>query len=283
MQDFLNSLLNAAMGIRILDVVDIAIVAFAIYKIINYISNTRAKQLVKGIGILVGALLISDILNLYTVHFILSNVMTYGILAIVVIFHPELRRALEMLGRHQFFNIKKLTVTEKDSIKEMISQLCRSLEFFSLNKVGALIVLERDTALGYIIENGTKVDAELSAMLLETIFYEGSALHDGAVVIRDERVYAAGCVLPLSRNDALDRTLGTRHRAGIGITETSDAITIIVSEETGIISMANEGKLFRYLDIRTVEKNLYNMFMSEGEEDESSNSLLNIFRRKKNG
>ena len=135
MQDFINSLLNAAMGIRILDVIDIAIVAFAIYKIINYISNTRAQQLVKGIGILVGALLISDVLNLYTVHFILSNAMTYGILAIVVIFHPELRRALEMLGRHQFFNIKKLTGTEKDSIKEMIAQLCRSLEFFSLNKV----------------------------------------------------------------------------------------------------------------------------------------------------
>ncbi|MBR5228590.1 MAG: diadenylate cyclase CdaA [Firmicutes bacterium] len=282
MQAFFNSLLDSIMGIRILDIVDIAIVAFAVYKIINYISKTRAQQLVKGIGILLGALLVSDVLNLYTVHFILSNAMTYGILAIVVIFHPELRRALEMLGRQKFFNIKTLTSTEKDSIKDMISQLCRSLEYFSANKIGALIVLERDTALGEIIENGTKVDAELSAMLLETIFYEGSALHDGAVVVRDERIYAAGCVLPLSRNDALDRTLGTRHRAGIGITETSDAITLIVSEESGIISMAEEGKLYRYLDVRTVEKNLYNFLMSEGEDGDSSNPLMNIFRRKNN-
>ena len=283
MQDFFNTLLDAVSGIRIMDIVDIAIVAFAIYKIINFINNTRAKQLVKGLVFLLGALVVSDLLNLYTVHFILSNAMTYGIVAVVVIFAPELRRALEMLGRHKFFNIKQLTSTEKDSKKGMISQLCRSLEYFSSNQVGALIVLERDTALGDVIETGTKVDAEVSAMLLETIFYEGSALHDGAVVIRDERVYAAGCVLPLSRNDALDRSLGTRHRAGVGVTEISDAVTIIVSEESGIISMASEGNLYRYLDVRTIEKNLYGLFMSDGEDDGTSNSLLNLFRRKKNG
>ncbi len=283
MQDFLNSLINVISGIRILDIVDIAIVAFAIYNIIKFISRTRAQQLVKGLLILIGAMIVSDVLNLYTVHFILSNVMAYGLMAIVVIFYPELRRALEMIGNRKFFSIKQLTGGQKESRKELITQICRSLEYFSTNQVGALIVLERDNALGDIVENGTKVDAEVTAMLLETIFYEGSALHDGAVVIREERIYSAGCVLPLSRNDALERTLGTRHRAGVGVTEVSDAVTLIVSEETGIISMAQEGKLYRYLDIKTIEKNLYNIYLSEEEEENPQFSLMNLFRRNKNG
>ena len=257
LNSFFNSIFSSALDIisdiRILDIIDIAIVAFAIYKIIDFISRTRAQQLVKGLVVLIVALALSDIMNLYTVHFVLNAVMTYGLMAIIVIFYPELRRALEYLGRSKLFFSKQFANVQKDTAKEIISQICKAVEYFSSNKTGALIVIEREIALGDIVETGTKVDADITAMLLDTIFYEGSALHDGAVIIRQDRLLAAGCVLPLTRNNNLEHTLGTRHRAGIGVTEVSDAVTIIVSEETGIISMASDGMLSRFLDVKTVE------------------------------
>lgn len=287
LSNFLNSAFTSAIDIisdiGILDIVDIAIVAFAIYKIIQFISRTRAQQLVKGLFVLVAALALSDILNLYTVHFILNAVMTYGLMAIIVIFYPELRRALEYLGRSKLFFSKQFANVQKDTAKEIISQICKAVEYFSSNKTGALIVIEREIALGDIIETGTRVDADITAMLLDTIFYEGSALHDGAVIVRQDRLLAAGCVLPLTRNNSLERTLGTRHRAGIGVTEVSDAVTIIVSEETGIISMASDGMLSRFLDVKTVEKNLYGIYLSDIDSSETSGSLMNFFRRIING
>lgn len=287
LSNFLNSAFTSAIDIisdiGILDIVDIAIVAFAIYKIIQFISRTRAQQLVKGLFVLVAALAFSDILNLYTVHFILNAVMTYGLMAIIVIFYPELRRALEYLGRSKLFFSKQFANVQKDTAKEIISQICKAVEYFSSNKTGALIVIEREIALGDIIETGTRVDADITAMLLDTIFYEGSALHDGAVIVRQDRLLAAGCVLPLTRNNSLERTLGTRHRAGIGVTEVSDAVTIIVSEETGIISMASDGMLARFLDVKTVEKNLYGIYLSDIDSSETSGALMNFFRRIING
>jgi diadenylate cyclase len=283
LSSFFSSVIAMISYIRILDIIDIATVAFAIYKIIQFISRTRAQQLVKGLLVLVIALIVSDVLDLYTVHFILNAVMTYGLMAIIVIFYPELRRALEYLGRSKLFFSKQFSNVPKNTAKEVISQICKAVEYFSSNKTGALIVIEQEIALGDIIENGTRVDAEITAMLLDTIFYEGSALHDGAVIIRQDRLLAAGCVLPLTRNDSLERTLGTRHRAGIGITEVSDAVSIIVSEETGIISMATDGVLSRFLDVKSVEKKLYSIYLSDIESSDTSGTLMNFFRRIING
>ena len=281
-ENFIDTALSVISGVRILDIVDIAIVAFAIYKMMQFISQTRARQLVKGLLFLIVIMLLSSIFKLYTVHFILYNGLNYGLMAIVIIFYPELRRALEYLGRGKLFS--KLFISgdkDKNEVKGMISQICSAVDYFSSNKVGALIVIEREIALGDIAGTGTVVDADVSAALLETIFYEGSALHDGAVIVRADRVYAAGCVLPLTQSKNLEKTLGTRHRAGIGITEVSDALVIIVSEETGIISSASEGKLSRFLDVRSVEKLLYSAYLSGLDAEESSGAFLNLFRRKK--
>ena len=281
-ENFIDTALSVISGVRILDIVDIAIVAFAIYKTMQFISQTRARQLVKGLLFLIVIMLLSSIFKLYTVHFILYNGLNYGLMAIVIIFYPELRRALEYLGRGKLFS--KLFISgdkDKNEVKGMISQICSAVDYFSSNKVGALIVIEREIALGDIAGTGTVVDADVSAGLLETFFYEGSALHDGAVIVRADRVYAAGCVLPLTQSKNLEKTLGTRHRAGIGITEVSDALVIIVSEETGIISSASEGKLSRFLDVRSVEKLLYSAYLSGLDAEESSGAFLNLFRRKK--
>ena len=281
-ENFIDTALSVISGVRILDIVDIAIVAFAIYKTMQFISQTRARQLVKGLLFLIVIMLLSSIFKLYTVHFILYNGLNYGLMAIVIIFYPELRRALEYLGRGKLFS--KLFISgdkDKNEVKGMISQICSAVDYFSSNKVGALIVIEREIALGDIAGTGTVVDADVSAALLETIFYEGSALHDGAVIVRADRVYAAGCVLPLTQSKNLEKTLGTRHRAGIGITEVSDALVIIVSEETGIISSASEGKLSRFLAVRSVEKLLYSAYLSGLDAEESSGAFLNLFRRKK--
>lgn len=281
-ENFIDTALSVISGVRILDIVDIAIVAFAIYKTMQFISQTRARQLVKGLLFLIVIMLLSSIFKLYTVHFVLYNGLNYGLMAIVIIFYPELRRALEYLGRGKLFS--KLFISgdkDKNEVKGMISQICSAVDYFSSNKVGALIVIEREIALGDIAGTGTVVDADVSAALLETIFYEGSALHDGAVIVRADRVYAAGCVLPLTQSKNLEKTLGTRHRAGIGITEVSDALVIIVSEETGIISSASEGKMSRFLDVRSVEKLLYSAYLSGLDAEESSGAFLNLFRRKK--
>lgn len=280
--NFLSTAVSVLSGIRIMDIVDIAIVAFAIYKTIGFIRKTRAQQLVKGLLILVAVMFLSSIFNLYTVHFLLYNGLIYGLMAIVVIFYPELRRALEYLGRSNFLSKLFLSTNrDKSEVKEMISQICSAVDYFSANKVGALIVIEQEIALGDIAGTGTVVDADVSAALLETIFYEGSALHDGAVIVREDRIYAAGCVLPLTQSKNLERTLGTRHRAGIGITEVSDALVLIVSEETGIISSASEGRLSRFLDVKSVEKLLYSTYLSGIDSSESSNPIFNRLRRRK--
>lgn len=267
-------------SIRIIDVLDIAVVTFAVYKIIQYLRRSRAMQIVNGLLLLVAAMVISGILGFHTVNFILSNGLKYGLMAIVVIFFPEIRRALEYLGRKKF-NFVRMDSDDKARLKKMTQQIIEAVDFFSAHKVGALIVLEKDVALGDILEHGTILDAEISTMLLETLFYKGTTLHDGAVIIRNGRVYAAACVLPLSSNKNLEKSLGTRHRAGLGITEVSDAVSIIVSEETGIISTASEGKLSRFLEIKSVEKLLYDMYITGMEEVKSYGLIGTIFGRKR--
>jgi len=257
-------LYNFTSGIGLSDVIDIILVAFLVYEILLFIKKTRAEQLVKGIVILVVIMFVSGALHLYTLNWILKETMTLGILALVILFQPELRRGLEFIGHGKM--IKALGHVDKDGRKQMISEFISAIDSFSKTKTGALIIIERDTMLDDIIETGTIIDATLSDQILGNIFYEGAPLHDGAVIIRAGRVYAAGCVLPLTQNRSLSKDLGTRHRAGIGITENSDALVLIVSEETGIISIAEDGKLTRFLDIKDVEKKLLSIFIEEKEE-----------------
>ncbi|MDD7215663.1 MAG: diadenylate cyclase CdaA [Anaerovoracaceae bacterium] len=252
---------NIVSGIGITDILDILIVTFIIYKLLDFIRETRAEQLAKGLLVLVIITVLSKVLQLYTLHWILSGVMTVGLIAIVVIFQPELRRGLEYLGRSKLSNV--LTEVDKDEAKHMVGQLVEAVDTMSSSRTGALIVIEREISLNDIAETGTVIDAAVSAQLIGNIFYEGAPLHDGALIIRGDRLYAAGCVLPLTQNKDLNKELGTRHRAGIGITENSDALVIIVSEETGIISTAQNGKLTRFLDAKNIEKMLYSIYLEE--------------------
>lgn len=252
---------NIVSGVGFTDILDIMIVTFIIYKLLDFIRETRAEQLAKGLLLLVVATLLSKVLQLYTLHWILSGVMTVGLIAVVVIFQPELRRGLEYLGRSKFSNV--LSEVDKEEAKYMVGQLVEAIDSMSVSRTGALIVIEREISLSDIVETGTVVDAVISAQMVGNIFYEGAPLHDGALIIRGNRLYAAGCVLPLTQNKNLNKELGTRHRAGIGITENSDALVIIVSEETGIISVAQNGKLTRFLDVKKIEKSLLNLYLEE--------------------
>lgn len=252
---------NIVSGVGVTDILDIMIVTFIIYKLLDFIRETRAEQLAKGLLLLVVATLLSKVLQLYTLHWILSGVMTVGLIAVVVIFQPELRRGLEYLGRSKFSNV--LSEVDKEEAKYMVGQLVEAIDSMSVSRTGALIVIEREISLSDIVETGTVIDAVISAQMIGNIFYEGAPLHDGALIIRGNRLYAAGCVLPLTQNKNLNKELGTRHRAGIGITENSDALVIIVSEETGIISVAQNGKLTRFLDVKKIEKSLLNLYLEE--------------------
>lgn len=272
MKEFIDNLLT---GISITDVVDILIVAFVVYKILGFIRESRAGQLVKGLLILLIAFFLSDFFHLYTLNWILRGTMTVGIIALIVVFQPELRRGLEYMGRSKLIR-PVFGRMNKDRAKAIAQEFARAVGNMSTTRTGALLVLERETALTDICESGTLVDANITAGMIETIFYEGSPLHDGALILRGDKLYAAGCVLPLTENKTLSRDLGTRHRAGIGITEISDALVFIVSEETGIISMAENGKLDRFLDVKTVEKTLLAMYLP-GEGEEKGGSILSYF------
>ncbi len=263
MQEFFKAITS---GIGVWDVLDILIVAFLIYKILGFILETRAGQLIKGLLVLVLVTLASEFVNLYTLNWLLKSIMTLGAFALVVLFQPELRRGLEYLGRMKLFN-PGFGKVDKEKAKHITTEFICAIETFSKERTGALIVMERQTSLTEMTDSGTIIDAEVSAELLGNLFYEGSPLHDGAVIIREGRIFAAGCVLPLSQNKAISKELGTRHRAGIGITEHSDALALIVSEETGIISMVKDGKLSRFLDTKTVEKTLLKMYLGSGESE----------------
>lgn len=275
---------NAFSGIRITDIIDILIVAVVVYKLLGLIKQTRAEQLFKGVLLLVVATFLSDLFNLHTINWILKGTVALGAVAILVVLQPELRRGLEYLGRSKFVNAP-FEQMDKEKGKHITSNIVKAIDSFSRDRVGALIVFERQTNLTDIMESGTIVDAEISDQILGNIFYEGAPLHDGAVIIRDGRVYAAGCVLPLTKNNSISKDLGTRHRAGIGITENSDALTLIVSEETGIISIAEDGQLSRFLDVKTVEKKLLNMYMNIDEGSRPRNVVyrfINKIRGNKN-
>lgn len=246
----------------LLMIIDISLVAFVIYKGLMLIKGTRAVQLLKGLAVLIVASFISDVLGLTTINWMLDQTRLAILVALPIVFQPELRRALEQLGRGKFF-ARPLSSLGAEDMSRLIGEIIRSVNVLVKNKHGALIVIERETGLNDYIETGIKLDGVVSVELLVNIFVPSTPLHDGAVIIRGDRVAAAGCFLPLTDSPYLSSQLGTRHRAALGITEISDAVVIIVSEETGTISVAEEGKLTRYLDEHTLREILEELLLSK--------------------
>lgn len=240
-----------------INLLDIAIVAFVIYKIMMLIKGTRAVQLVKGLVVLLVATIISKFLGLQSISWILQKLQTGLLIALPIVFQPELRRALEQLGRGRIFTKTSVSVAEEEA-ENIINEIIRSVKVMAKKKIGSLIVIERETGLNDLVETGVIIDGLITGELLTNIFVPNSPLHDGAVIIRDDKILSASSFLPLSENRNLSKELGTRHRAGIGVTEVSDALVVLVSEETGVISVAEEGKLTRYLDEITLKELLIN-------------------------
>lgn len=247
------------LNIRIRDILDILIVALAFYKLFMLIRETRAEQLIKGLLILFALTKVSEWLQFHTLNWILDTTMTVGVMAILIVFQPELRRGLEYLGRSRFFT-KSFVEIRGERLSEVFDEIVDAVASLSRQKIGALIVIERETGLNEIVETGTKIDGKVSSDLLINIFIPNTPLHDGAVIIKDDKIKAAGCFLPLTENSSLSKELGTRHRAALGISERSDCLSIIVSEETGAISIAENGSLARYLDTKTLKQILLDMY-----------------------
>jgi diadenylate cyclase len=239
------------------DVVDILIVSYVIYHLLKLMRGTRAVQLLKGITVLLVIWLISNEFELKTLEFFIENFFSVGLIAVIVIFQPELRRALEQLGRGYFFG--RSSQVEDQIATKIVSEVTKAVVQLAKQKIGALIVIEKDTGLSDYIETGTVLEARLSAELLKNIFIPKAPLHDGAVIIREESVMAAGCYLPLSENPYISKDLGTRHRAGIGLSEVTDSVVVIASEETGQISLAYQGELERNLSEDELVSRLYEL------------------------
>lgn len=238
--------------VNILDLIDIVVVAYFLYRIYLMLKNTRAATLVKGLLVLVLFMLISRWLNLHVISWLLEKSMTVIMVALPVVFQPELRRALEQIGRGRLFN--KGSELDEQEMEEMLNAVANATVIMSRRKEGALMVFERETGLEERIETGVAVDGLISDSLLLNIFEKDTPLHDGAVIIRGKRIVAASCLLPLTENRNLSQELGTRHRAAIGISEQSDAVVLVVSEETGAVSIARNGELMRYLTADDVKE-----------------------------
>ena len=265
LQEFWSSLQNAFSIINFTDVIDILIVTFLIYQVLKLTRTKTAGQIVKAVILLLALVYISSILGLNTLNFLISRVIEVGLFALVVVFQPELRRMMERLGGSSLVGLFGSKNQAGDSVRtlEQIIGACRSM---SRQKIGALIVFERENSLDEYFKTGTIVNADVSEELLKNIFFPKAALHDGAVVVRNDRIAAAGCVLPLTENPDLSRELGTRHRAAIGMSEHSDALVVVVSEETGVISCAMGGELNRYLTPDTLLELLKSELADEAEQ-----------------
>lgn len=268
--------------IGVFDVIDMLLIAVAVYYLLRFIRKGRTAQVAKAIAIILVVLLVANVLKLRVVSFILNFAVELGLLSLVIIFQPEIRRFLEQMGSGK---IKEVFATDApvNELGSAIEQTVAAYEVMSKDKVGALIVFERKRLLDDVLKTGTALDAGISAELLRNLFWDKAPLHDGAVVVRNGRIVAAGCMLPLSGNTNLSRSLGMRHRAGIGISENSDAIVAIVSEETGSISVAINGMLKRHLAPETLERLLKSELMPEQDDKKAStaNRITNALKGKK--
>lgn len=262
------SAFNQFRTISFIDILDILIVAYIIYRVMKLLKDTSAERLIKGIIILVGIMLLASMLHLTMISWLLQQALNVGLFAIVVVFQPELRRLLEQIGKGNFSRLI-VPADAPDEVESMITATVSACADMSRTKTGALIVFERRERLGEIISTGTMVDAAPSAELIKNIFFKNSPLHDGAMIVRAGRVCAAGCVLPLSGNQSLSRDLGTRHRAAVGMSESADSVLVVVSEETGSISVAIGGMLKRHLSPDMLRKLLENELLDSEKQEKS--------------
>lgn len=281
-----NQIVGTIRAIGIWDILDIAIVAVLIYQVIKLIRETRAMQLTKGLVALSLLYLIAYNLNMKTIKFIMQNVVATGVLTLVIIFQPELRRMLEhvaqtKLGKLNIFQSSQEKDSELAGVwNESISVIAHACEHLSKTKTGALIVFERETKLGEIIKTGTIVDATPSDELIGNLFFVNTPLHDGAMIIRDGRIFASGCFLPLSQNYTISKEMGTRHRAALGMSENSDAVIVVVSEETGTISVAQAGVIERNFTIPQLENRLRHEILHKSEGEKSREGTVKALLRR---
>jgi diadenylate cyclase len=286
LQSFFIDLAGTVKSFGILDFIDIALIAYLIYKTINLVKETRAEQLVKGILLLAFSYFIANIFELKTMSFLLKNIFQIGVIALIVLFQPELRRVLEKVGRTKVADLNVFSTDNPEkqiaTWKRVIEILCNGIADLSASKTGALIVIERKTKLGEQIDTGVIINATVSEELLGNIFFVNSPLHDGALIVRDGRLLAAACFLPKPQKENLIAShLGSRHRAAIGISEISDAITIVVSEETGTISVTLDGQLTRNYTKESLSQFLNDKLIPTNENEEKKRSKK-FWRVKKN-
>ena len=266
------------MMLKVTDILDIAIMVFVFYTALTLIQSTRAASLLKGVLVFLAALMLSMVLNMNSINFIMNQLVRWGVVALIVLFQPEIRRILEEVGSRHFIAFFS-RAEAGTAVEQAIDQTVLACTEMSQSRTGALIVFERENLLDDMVRSGTVLDAAVSSELLKNIFFVKAPMHDGAVIVRNGRVLGAGCMLPLSKNVNLSRELGMRHRAGIGMSENADAVVVIVSEETGSISVAIGGMLKRHLKPETLANILRNELLpQEAGEDKPKFSLMNLLR-----
>lgn len=276
-EEFFSNLKNTFPTISIVDILDILLVALLFYGVITLLRSNSSSRIARAIVLLLALTLLTDLLNFHTLNFLLDRVLELGIVALVIVFQPELRRILERIGGRSVRGLIGINVNLNDQISDAIDETVAACEAMSRERVGALIVFERENSLEQVSRTGTKVDAAVSSELIRNIFFPKASLHDGAMIVNNARIESAGCVLPLSENRSLSSDLGTRHRAGVGISESNDCVVVIVSEETGTISVAENGMLKRYLNADMLRKLLKQELIGE---EKKTNFLDRIIRKK---
>lgn len=281
LRSLFQSTLFAFTHISITDVLDILLVTFIVYRVMLMVHSTSTARVAKAIILFLFATWVTSLCEMYMLNFILSRILELGFIALVIMFQPELRRALERFGGKSVLELVSGKTSPKSSTEEAILATVSACEIMSKEKVGVLLVFERETPLDEYFKTGTLIDAKTTEQLLRNLFFPKASLHDGAVIIRNGRVAAAGCVMPLSENPHLSSDLGTRHRAGIGTSEASDAVVVIVSEETGTISVAIGGMLKRHLAPQTLEKLLMNELVPNVDEPKTLVGRLKLLLTKK--
>jgi diadenylate cyclase len=262
-----------------INIVDVLLVWFVFYKLITIIKGTKAVQLLKGIFVLIIARILTEFFGLNTLQWMMDQVLPFGFLAIIIIFQPELRRALEQIGRGRLF--ARTMMQEEEERDRLIEAFVKSVSYMAKRRIGALISIEKETGLSEYIETGTGMDSMITSELLINIFIPNTPLHDGAVIVQRNRIAAAGCYLPLSESPFISKELGTRHRAALGISEVTDAVTIIVSEETGAVSLTANGDIDRNLDMEEFEARLRRVWF--GLTPEKKDTSIWKWRWRKNG
>ena len=270
----LKDVLQLTSGWRVIVLLlDIVIVSFLAYYIIKILKQTRARQIVKGILLLMLLVVIAKMFNMVILNFILTNFITYGVILLIVVFQPEIRNVFEKIGRSKLVDV--FDIDDNIMVKHSISEIVKAVEIMSLKKIGALIVIERTTKVSEVLKEGINLSAKVSSELIQNIFMPRTPLHDGAIVIDKSEIVAAKCILPLASEITVPKSLGTRHRAAVGITEISDALVIVVSEETGIISLVENGKLRRELTGDTLKE----LLLTKLDRTKSAVNIKNIVKK----